>query len=118
MSRRCACSTPTDQPRGGLWEVRNLRQHRLPYHGEMALRDPQPETEGTVAANGDVIVASAAVAPLKLKPGQHVRVQVFPSKPRRNMRGLLAGQLPELTDEDFRTVRDDMWRGFPGTRAS
>lgn len=84
----------------------------------MAVRDPLPEAEGTVAANGDVVVPSSAVAPLKLKPGQHVRVQVMPSKPRRNMRGLLAGKLPELTEEDFRSVRDEMWRGFPGTRAS
>lgn len=84
----------------------------------MALRDPHPEADGTVAANGDVIVPSAALAPLKLKPGQHVRVQVIPTKPRRNMRGVLAGKLPELTEEDFRTVRDELWRGFPGTRAS
>ncbi len=61
----------------------------------MAMHDPLPEAEGTVAANGDVVVPSAAVAPLKLKPGQHVRVHVISSKQRRNMRGLLAGKLPD-----------------------
>jgi hypothetical protein len=84
---------------------------------DMALREPLPEAEGTVAPNGDVIVPGAALAPLKLEPGQHVRVQVIAPRPRRNMRGVLAGALPELTEEDFQAVRDEMWRGFPGTRA-
>ena len=96
----------------------NVRHPRSPYYQEMALREPYPEAEGTVAANGDLIVPRAVLEPLTLEPGQHVRVQVIPVKPRRNMRGVLAGQLPDLTEEDFRAVRDEMWRGFPGTQAS
>lgn len=70
-----------------------------------------------MAPNGDVIVPGTALGPLGLIPGQHVRVQVIPSKARRNMRGVLAGKLPELAEEDFQAVRAEMWRGFPGARA-
>ena len=83
----------------------------------MAHPAPHAETEGTVAPNGDVIIPGAAVALLKLVPGQHVRVQVIPPKTRRNMWGVLAGKLPELTEDDFQAVRVQMWRGFPGTQA-
>jgi hypothetical protein len=75
------------------------------------------EAEGTVAPNGDVVIPGSGLLSLGLVPGQHVRVQVVPPKARRNMRGVLAGKLPELTEEDFQTVRAEMWRGFPGTRA-
>jgi hypothetical protein len=63
----------------------------------------------TVAANGDLIVSSAAVRNLSLVPGQHVHVIIDAPIRRVNMYGALAGRLPDIAPEEFARVRGEIW---------
>lgn len=44
-------------------------------------------------------------------PGQRVRVTVTPARrrPRRNLRGVLAGKVTPITEEDIAEVRRETW---------
>lgn len=68
-----------------------------------AMRRP---IEGVVTDDGALVVSAEAVQEHGFVPGQRVRVTV---SRRRNMRGVLAGQLPDIPLEDFDEVSRDSW---------
>jgi hypothetical protein len=67
------------------------------------------EVDAVVLSSGEVMISSEAVRHLALAPGQHLRVAV-PARPRRrNMYGVLSSRLPDVSLDDIRRVRREVW---------
>ena len=65
--------------------------------------------EAVVSATGDLVIPSDSVRRLALAPGQHVQVVVSAPRRRTNMRGALAGRLPDISPEEIARVRRETW---------
>ena len=72
------------------------------------MSEPQ-EFEAIVSATGDLVIPSDSVRRLALVPGQHVQVAVSAPRHRTNMRGALAGRLPDISPEEIARVRRETW---------
>jgi hypothetical protein len=62
-----------------------------------------------VTAAGDVVVPSDVVRQLSLVPGQRVRLTISAAGHRRNMYGVLAGQLPDVSADEIVEERREAW---------
>jgi hypothetical protein len=67
------------------------------------------EAEALVTPSGDLVVPSEAVRGLALTPGERVHVTVAATRHRRNMYGVLAGRLRDVSAEEIAEARRDVW---------
>lgn len=67
------------------------------------------EVEALVTPSGDLVVPSEAVRWLALTPGQRVPVTVTTTRSRRNMYGVLAGHVRDVSAEEIAEARREIW---------
>jgi bifunctional DNA-binding transcriptional regulator/antitoxin component of YhaV-PrlF toxin-antitoxin module len=72
------------------------------------------DLDAVVSASGDVVIPSDRLRRLSLSPGQQVRVTVTARPRRQNMRGVLAGRLPDVDPEEIARVRREIWADLAG----
>lgn len=66
------------------------------------------EVEALVSPSEDLVVPSEAVRRLALTPGERVPVTVTAAKRRRNMFGVLAGRVRDVSAEEIAAVRREI----------
>lgn len=62
-----------------------------------------------VTPGGGLVVPPEIVQQLSLVPGQRVHLTISPARPRRNMYGLLADRLPDVSADDIADERREVW---------
>ena len=67
------------------------------------------EVEALVTPSGDLVVPSEEVRGLALTPGQRVPVTVAAARRRRNMYGVLAGRVRDVSAEEIAGARREIW---------
>lgn len=67
------------------------------------------EADALVTPSGDLVIPSEAVRSLALTPGQRVHVTVVATRPRRNMYGVLAGRVRDVSAEEIAEARREIW---------
>lgn|GEM_PF-6685398 len=65
--------------------------------------------EGVVTDDGDLVVPSAELERLVLVPGQRVPVTVTARRRRKNMRGVLAGKVRDISLEEIEESSREAW---------
>lgn len=69
----------------------------------------QADVDTVVTPGGDVVVPPEVVQQLSLVPGQRVHLTISPVHRRRNMYGVLADQLPDVSADDIADERREAW---------
>lgn len=67
------------------------------------------DVEAVVTPEGSVVVPAEVVRGLALVPGQRVSVVVTAAPRRRNMYGVLADKVPDVSPEEIADGRHQAW---------
>lgn len=67
------------------------------------------DVDTVVTPGGDLVVPSEVVERLSLVPGQRVHLTISPVRRRRNMYGVLADRLPDVSADDIADERREAW---------
>lgn len=67
------------------------------------------DVEAVVTPEGSVVVPAEVVRGLALVPGQRVNVVVTAAPRRRNMYGVLADKVPDVSPEEIADERRQTW---------